>query len=140
MFSAVYIMTGSEISIKKRVGKMKKSLLCTVVVVLLFTQSCCSIFTGDPQTITVDSKPKRAKVRIGPYEGITPYQVSIPRGKDYVIRASYGGKNRTQALNKQIQPVYWVNILFWPGLIIDLATGSMFEYDPTHYEFDFTGN
>jgi hypothetical protein len=43
-------------------------------------------------------------------------------------------------LNKEIEPLYFVNILFWPGLIIDLATGAMFEYDPTHYSFDFTGN
>jgi hypothetical protein len=125
---------------EKGVSKMKKLVLCTVLAVLLLTQGCCSIFTGDPQTIGVDSKPEGAKVQIGPYKGTTPYQVSVPRGKNYVIQASYGGKNQTLALNKQIEPVYWVNILFWPGLIIDLATGAMFEYDPTHYEFDFTGN
>ena len=126
--------------IRKGVSKMKKSVLCTVLAVLFFTQGCCSIFTSDPQTVTVDSKPEGAKVQIGPYEGTTPYRVSLPRGKNYVVQASYGDKDKTLALNKQIQPVYWINILFWPGLIIDLATGAMFEYDPTHYEFDFTGN
>ena len=126
--------------IRKGVSKMKKSVLCTVLAVLFFTQGCCSIFTGDPQTVSVDSKPEGAKVQIGPYEGTTPYRVSLPRGKNYVVQASYGDRDKTLALNKQIEPVYWVNILFWPGLIIDLATGAMFEYDPTHYEFDFTGN
>ena len=116
----------------------KKSILCTVLSLLLLTQGCCSIFTGDPQTISVDSEPKGAKVQIGPFEGTTPYQVTMPRGKNYVIQASYDGKSKTLALNKQIEPVYWVNILFWPGLIIDLATGAMYEYDPTHYHFDFS--
>ena len=76
-------------------------------------------------------------MRIGPYKGTTPYEVTVPRGKDYIIQATYNGKTETQNLNKSIEPVYWVNILFWPGLIIDLATGNMFKYEPKVYEFDF---
>ncbi|MFH1717860.1 MAG: PEGA domain-containing protein [Planctomycetota bacterium] len=117
---------------------MRKSVVCTFLAMLIFTQGCCSIFTSEPQSVSVDSKPPGAKVKIGPYEGKTPYTVSIPRGKDYIITASYQGKNDTVNLNKSIEPVYWVNILFWPGLIIDVATGKMFRYEPTHYDFDFT--
>ena len=117
---------------------MKKSVLCTVLAVLLFTQGCCSIFTGGPQTVRVDSEPEGAEVRIGPYKGTTPNQVSLPRGKDYVIKSKYGSDTQTMNLNKNIEGVYWVNILFWPGLIIDLATGKMFKYEPTEYEFDFS--
>jgi hypothetical protein len=116
---------------------MKKSVLCALLAVLVLTQGCCSIFTSDPQTVSVDSKPQGAKVQIGPFKGTTPYQVSLPRGKDYVIVASYGKDTQTVALNKNIEPVYWVNILFWPGLIIDLATGKMFKYEPTEYDFTF---
>lgn len=119
---------------------MRKSVICTVLAMLLFNQGCCSIFTNDPQNISVDSEPKGAKIQIGPFEGTTPYQVSMPRGKNYVIQATFEGKSKAMALNKEIEPLYFVNILFWPGLIIDLATGAMFEYDPTHYSFDFTGN
>jgi hypothetical protein len=86
----------------------------------------------------VDSKPEGATVKIGAHKGKTPYSVVLSRGKDYVISASYQGKTETIAMNKSIEPVYWVNILFWPGLIIDLATGKMFKYEPTHYDFDFT--
>ena len=118
--------------------KMKKSVLCGVLALCTFTQGCCSIFTSGPQTVSVDSKPPGASVAIGPFKGKTPYQVSLPRGKDYVITAKYADNSQTQNLNKSIEPVYWVNILFWPGLIIDLATGKMFKYEPTEYEFDFT--
>lgn len=117
---------------------MKKTVLVCILVAFVFTQGCCSIFTSGPQTISVDSKPEGAKVQIGPYKGTTPYQVSIPRGKDYVIQATLDSNSQTQNLNKSIEPVYWVNILFWPGLIIDLATSKMFKYDPTEYSFDFT--
>lgn len=117
---------------------MKKSVLCVLLAVLVFTQGCCSIFASGSQMVSVDSKPQGASVTIGPYMGTTPYQVSLPRGEDYVITAKYQGNTQTQNLDKSIQTLYWVNILFWPGLIVDLATGNMFTYDPTEYRFDFT--
>ncbi len=116
---------------------MSKIVSLILIATLFLNFGCCSIFTSGPQKISVDSKPQGAKVRIGPYKGMTPYKVWMPRGKDYVIEVSYGDKTDSQALSKSIEPVYWVNILLWPGLIIDLATGSMFRYDPLNYEFTF---
>ena len=71
------------------------------------------------------------------YKGKTPYQISLPRGKDYVIVAKYGDKTETLTLEKSIEPVYWVNILIWPGLLIDLGTGKMWKYSPTEYDISF---
>jgi len=116
---------------------MKKSVLCALLAVLIFTQGCCSIFTPNPQTISVDSKPQGAKVRIGSFKNKTPCRALLPRGKDYVIEVSYGKDTQTAVLNKNIEPIYWVQVLFWPGLIIDLATGKMYKYEPTEYEFTF---
>ena len=106
--------------------------------VLLAVSGCCSIFTSGPQSISVDSEPPGAKVVIGEFQGTTPYRVEMPRGRSYVIEATLNGQTRTKALTKSIEPVYWVNILFWPGLIIDLATGKMFKYEPKRYNFDFS--
>lgn len=119
-------------------GIFKQTLILLLLCVMLFSQGCCSIFKSDKQTVTIDSQPKGAKVRVGPYQGKTPYDLTLPRGKDYVIQASYEDKQQTQPLNKSIAGLYWVNILFWPGLIIDLATGKMYEYEPKTYNFDFT--
>jgi hypothetical protein len=116
---------------------MRKLVSLILIATLFLNSGCCSIFTSGPQKISVDSKPQGAKVKIGQYKGMTPYEVWMPRGKDYVIEVTYGNKTDSQALGKSIEPVYWVNILLWPGLIIDLATGSMFRYDPLHYEFTF---
>ena len=116
---------------------MKKILVTVLLIAFCFNQGCCSIFTSKPQAITVESNPSQANVKIGPYKGKTPYTVIIPRGKDYIIEGKIGDKTETVALNKSIEPVYWINILFWPGLIIDLATGSMWKYEPTEYELSF---
>ena len=87
----------------KELIDMKKSLLCMLLAMLLLTQGCCSIFTGADQDISVNSTPPGAKVDVGPYTGTTPYVVSIPRGKSYVIEASYGGKRKTETLRKEIK-------------------------------------
>lgn len=116
---------------------MKKPILCALLAASVFSQGCCSILTSDRQTISIDSKPQGAKVQIGPFEGKTPYQVAIPRGKEYFIVVSSGKETQTMALNKNVEPCYWVNILCGIGFIIDLATGKMFKYDPTEYEFSF---
>ena len=116
---------------------MKQVLAAFLVCIMLFNSGCCSVFTPHPQKVMVDSKPAGAKIKIGPYKGATPYQVTIPRGKEYVIEATYNDKSDSQLLNRSIEPLYWVNILFFPGLFIDLITGSMFKYEPTRYEFDF---
>lgn len=116
---------------------MKKLTMCVLIVIMVFTQGCCSIFTSGPQDIYVDSVPQGASVKIGPYDGTTPYKTSIPRGKHYVIAVTHGNQTKTETLHKSIEGVYWANILFFPGLIIDLVTGNMFKYEPTAYEFNF---
>ena len=118
---------------------MKNLALWTVVVSLALTATgCCSIFAGGGQVVTVKSNPEGAKVQLGSLEGTTPYQVKLPKGKDYTIRVTYAGQTQTTPLEKKVDGLFWVNILFWPGLIIDAATGNMYKYDPTEYHFDFT--
>ena len=119
---------------------MKKFVV--LIILISFTLSgsgCCTIFCGGSQMITVNSKPEGAKVQLGSLQGVTPYQVKIPKGKDYAIRVSYAGKTQATPLEKKVDGVFWINILIWPGLIIDAATGNMYKYDPTSYDFDFTG-
>ena len=116
---------------------MKKIALCSITIILVFIQGCCSIFNGGPQDITVNSIPQGAKVKIGPYKGIAPYKVSIPKGKNYTITATYENETKTESLHKSIDGIYWANILIWPGLIVDAATGKMYKYDPNKYTFKF---
>jgi len=116
---------------------MKNCLMLLLLCSFVLNQGCCSIFTSGPQVVSVNSKPEGADVKVGPYKGKTPCTFTIPRGKDYVIQAQYRDKTETVSLEKSIEPVYWVNILIWPGLLIDLGTGKMWKYEPTDYELTF---
>ncbi len=119
---------------------MKKVMLCLATVAIVFSQGCCTIFRSGPETISINSNPSGAKVEVGPYGGVTPCQVEIPRGKDFSIQAIYQGKTQTKELEKEFDVLWFANILFWPGFIVDLATGKMWRYDPTSYDFDFAEN
>ena len=109
------------------------------ILILLLCSGCCSLFRSGSQSITVDSQPPGAKVKVGEAIGTTPFTSIIPKGKEYVIVASFDGSDQSQTLTRKVDGLYWVNILVWPGLIVDAVTGTMHEYDPTGYNFDFTG-
>ncbi|MBP7053228.1 MAG: PEGA domain-containing protein [Phycisphaerae bacterium] len=119
---------------------MKKAMLCLAMVAIVFSQGCCTIFRDGTDTLNIKSNPAGAKVEVGPYQGVAPCTLAIPRGKSFPVQASYMGRTKTQALDKGVDVLYFVNILFWPGLIVDLATGKMWQYDQTDYTFDFTVN
>ncbi len=116
---------------------MKITHLLIVALILPFQQGCASLFTGGSQQVSVRSEPTGAKVVIGPYEGTAPCTFTVPAGKSYVIQAKYQGEQKTQPLERGIQPVTFLNIFFWPGFLIDLGTGKIWVYDPTNYLFTF---
>ena len=117
---------------------MRQATLYVLLAMSLLMQGCCSVWTRGPQPVSVKSVPPGAKVRIGPHQGTAPYRVLLPRGTCYVITAELDGQTKTQKLRKNIERVYWANIVFFPGFVIDFATGKMFNYEPKVYTFDFT--
>ena len=121
--------------------KISQAMVSLMLVVSIFLcNGCCSLFSEGSQVITVDSDPQGASVRIGEAVGTTPFTLTVPKGEEYVITAAYGGQTQSQTLTRTIDGLYWVNILVWPGLIVDAVTGKMHVYDPTSYSFDFRHN
>lgn len=118
---------------------MKKAALCVLLILIFLTQGCCSIFTKEPQTITITSRPEGATVQIGPYEGETPLQVTLPRGKDYTMTVTYGDQIKREKLHREVENIYFLNLIppLWFGLVIDMADGTMFTYEPLNYNFVF---
>jgi len=119
---------------------MKKRQAGYVAVTMLLAVSvsgCCSLFRESNQLVKVDSKPQGAVVKVGEAQGRTPFEITMSKGKEYVISATLAGETKSQTLNRRIDGLYWVNILVWPGLIVDAITGKMFVYDPIIYTFDF---
>ena len=119
---------------------MKKAIATLAVAAVLFTTlvpGCSSIISGTKQAIEVSSTPTGAKVRMGPYDGTTPFMVTIPKGKDYLIEVTRDSQRRVVSLERRFDPIGFINILFLPGFIVDAVTGAMLEYDPAIYHVDF---
>ena len=121
-----------------RSKQMSRWTIVVMLVMLTVLNGCCSLFREGSQVVRVNSVPEGATVKLGDAEGKTPYTLTVPKGKEYVINAKLGGETKSMSLNRKVDGLYWVNILVWPGLIVDAITGKMFVYDPTEYNFDFT--
>ncbi len=118
---------------------MKKTLLATLFfAVLTYSSGCATIFSGDSQNITFNSVPEGANIKVGPYEGVTPCAILIPKGQNYAIEAHYLGQKKVVPLTTKMTGSTFWNILFWPGFIVDAITGNIKKYDPNHYNFNFT--
>lgn len=123
---------------------MKNSLKLIAMATAL--SSCATIFSGTTQKINVqavdekDNKPlTEVTCTITDADGVmyaipsNPGSVFVKKGngnltpnckKDGYIQKSFGVGSSFNALTL-------VNVLFWPGLIVDLGTGAMHKY-PSH--------
>lgn len=119
---------------------------------LAFTGSgCASILHGGSRSVTINSDPAGAKVRIvradngwGVHNGVTPLTVSLPPRRGYFKGQSYNVKIEMegyQTVEVAIRPTlsgwYLGNVIFG-GLIgmivVDPLTGSMWNLSPDRIE------
>ena len=64
--------------------------------------------------------------------GSVPASFSVPRKNEYQINISLDGyETRTLAMTKGTNGWIWVNLLFWPGFIVDFLTGAAYKLEPT---------
>jgi PEGA domain len=88
---------------------------------------CTTIMHPDRlQTVVINSSPAGARITInGTAEGVTPAQVALDRSRAYTVelqKPSY--QVYRQALAKQTDPMFFVNVIFLPGFVVDLATNT----------------
>ena len=116
-----------------------------VLTCILLAGGCATIFSGTDEDITFDSEPSGATVRIdGIVVGTTPTTVEVDRpgfeDQDITLELE-GYEDRRFELDKEFNTVSILNILFWPGFIVDALTGAIYKYDKDTYSVDFaTGN
>ncbi len=118
-------------------GEQMKKLLLVLVV---SCSGCSTLFTDSSQQITFVSKPEGAHIEVGPYECTTPCTMLIPRKSNYAVTATYKGKKKVVPFEKTIAGSTVLNVLFWPGFIVDGMTGNTQKFSNTHFVFDFTGD
>lgn len=113
-------------------------LVCAVAVVGSST-GCATLLSGTRQTILIDSYPPGAKVTYGHFEGTTPVRIEVRKGEDYPLRISHGPDTRGVVLRRKFDPLTLLNLVppFWPGFIVDIATGAITKFDPEVVRVDF---
>lgn len=108
----------------------------TAISILAISASgCASLFGENNRQITVKSQPSGANVYIdGVNYGTTPAIVTLPtyvwNGQSIVVKKD-GYQDTGVLINSKFQNVGLLNILFWPGFLIDAATGNTMKIDPS---------
>lgn len=110
---------------------------------MLFT-SCATIFTSSTQAV-VFSGDEGTKV----YDMATNARVAEIQSDRYAtvlvkknlsskqfLAKREGYRTKPLQLESSFNPISLLNILFWPGFIVDLATGQICKWDNTHIVID----
>lgn len=113
---------------------MKKifSLLC---IGLVFITGCASIFTGTNEKVVVSTPDAQTFIYVdGMLRGKGNIIIDKSKGKTNLITVKREGcQDVTTLTSNKFNGVSVLNIFFWPGFFIDLATGAMWEADPSSY-------
>lgn len=114
---------------------MKKTAIALMSALIL--SGCATMFTSSTDPVTFKSIPDGAKVEInGNSVGRTPVTVPLKRSltPPLVQLKLEGYEPKTLIVQNSFNGVSVLNIFFWPGFIVDAATGSMMKYEVLTYE------
>ena len=119
---------------------MKKILLFVLPAMLL--SSCCTLFTPSKQTITFngengikiyDDGVKIAEIKDN---NTTSVRIKKELSSKYLIAKKEGYRPTPLKLDTKFNSVAVINILFWPGFVVDAATGQMCKWDTTNIDIE----
>lgn len=103
---------------------------------------CASIAGSNTRMIKVESVPAGATVKMdGQNFGTTPAVVTLPTyiyGGKTLTLSKRGYQDQNKVVNTSFQPIAILDILFWPSIIIDAATGSLVKIDPANLNINAT--
>ena len=112
---------------------MKKTVFFVIAVAMILA-GCATIMHGSRQNINFLSTPEGATVKIdGVNVGITPVAKELSRKSEHTVEIILDGYEPFEMMIEQrVSGWLFGNIIFGgiPGLIIDLATGGLFNLTP----------
>ena len=121
--------------------KIKNCLNYVIMGVMAVTLTgCATILSGTTQKITVHTDPQGAHARIGHQAGRTPVTLTVPKGQDLQLEVTIDRNKRVVPLRRTFDTVGLLNILFFPGFIVDAVTGAMMKYEPTVVSVDMVSD
>ena len=102
-------------------------------VLALSLTGCATLFGDHDKTVHVDSQPQGAQVFVNNVPvGVTPTTVVVnnPLSPPTITLKKSGYETQLAQVNTSFQPIGILNILFWPGFIVDALTGDMMKISP----------
>jgi hypothetical protein len=135
--------TPSSRAWKQRDAARRKGRLVVALLGVAFSalSGCASILDGARQRFEVRSQPPGAEVRLeGRVVGRTPIALELETERDYGISVSLAGATHRARTDRSLNVNCLWNLLV-PGsvigVLIDVATGAVWRFDPAALEFDF---
>lgn len=120
---------------------MKTLQIVIASAMMLVLAGCASIAGDNTRLVKVNSYPAGAGIYVDNQQyGVTPATISLPTyiyGGKTVTLKKRGFQTQTQVVNTAFQPVALFNVLFWPGFIIDGATGNLVKIDPANRNLSY---
>ena len=112
---------------------MRKILLTAASLFLL--SGCATVFNPSNDIITVHAQDNDTKIFIdGNYMGNGNVTYPVARGKSLMIAGEKKGCAPVMIqTQKTLAGITLLNVFFWPGFIIDAATGAIQKTDPVIY-------
>ena len=109
------------------------------LLLLVLSSSCATIFTGTSQDVYFTSEPSGALVMLdGQPLGRTPLITKVPRRlRSRLISYELEGYEPVvQEMGNRVNGVTFINLLWWPGFVIDAVSGAIvrIEYDRYYME------
>ncbi|MGH7274684.1 MAG: PEGA domain-containing protein [Nitrospiria bacterium] len=104
---------------------------------------CGTIINGTSQTLSIDSKPAGATVRLSNgMRATTPQTITLPRSKDQILTFEKEGYKAEQIMITRefnALPTILGNILWLlPGVVVDVLAGGAWTLQPEHIAVDLT--
>ena len=88
----------------------------------LWLGGCASVLSRDSETISFSSEPEGQAVVVDGVPYRTPAKVLLGRDKTHTARFPNG---QTYSIQRTMNGWFLANVLFWPGFIVDVATGDV---------------
>ena len=108
----------------------------------MMLSSCCTLFTPSKQAITFngengikiyDDGVKIAEIKDN---NTTSVRIKKELSSKYLIAKKEGYRPTPLKLDTKFNSVAVINILFWPGFVVDAATGQMCKWDTTNIDIE----
>lgn len=117
---------------------MKFRNLIGILVLMLLTTSCATLFTGTKSKVLFTTVPPGAKIFVnGNERGVTPATIALKRSVFDTQTVTFkldGFKNETIEPETTFQAVTILNFVDLFGWAVDIATGAIVKYSPNNYE------